>query len=65
MTDPERLYTTVCNDEGQYSIWPDGKVVPAGWTVIGTRDTKENCLDYIRRTWTDLRPRSLRSWMGE
>lgn len=59
------LYQVVVNHEEQYSIWPDGRDVPAGWSVVGARDTKERCLETIARTWTDMRPLSLRKAMAE
>ncbi len=29
------------------------------------RATKKTCLDYVEKTWTDMRPLSLRKWMAE
>lgn len=63
MFDDEPLWTAVINDEEQYSIWPADRAVPAGWIAVGETGTKDHCLDYIERTWTDMRPRSLRVWM--
>lgn len=54
-------YTVVVNHEEQYSIWPEGRPLPAGWTNAGVIGDKENCLAYIDRTWTDMRPKSLRA----
>jgi len=59
MTDDLR-YKVVRNHEEQYSIWPDGRDNPAGWTDDGTAGTKEECLAHIARVWTDMRPLSLR-----
>ena len=47
------------NDEGQYSLWPTFKDVPAGWTAVGPRGARQDCLDYIEANWTDMRPKSL------
>jgi MbtH protein len=55
------LYVVVSNDEGQYSIWPDGKVIPAGWVVSSMRASKAACLNFISQTWVDMRPASLHS----
>ena len=60
MTD-ERRYTVVRNDEGQYSIWPDGREPPAGWRAVGVSGTEEECVEYIDRVWTDLYPAALRA----
>jgi uncharacterized protein YbdZ (MbtH family) len=53
-------YLVVVNDEEQYSIWPEGRELPAGWRAEGTSGSKEICLDHIEKVWTDMRPRSLR-----
>lgn len=52
--------TVVINDEEQYSIWPQDREIPAGWREAGCRGTKDECLDYIEKVWTDMRPASLR-----
>jgi MbtH protein len=60
-----RIYTVVINDEEQYSIWFDGRALPAGWRAVGMTGTKDECLAYIDREWTDMRPLSLRTWLDE
>ncbi len=59
----ERLQVVV-NDEEQYSIWPAGRALPPGWREAGFSGGKQECLDYIDRVWTDMRPRSLREAMA-
>ncbi|KAB1162078.1 MbtH family NRPS accessory protein [Micromonospora sp. AMSO12t] len=59
------LYQVVLNDEEQYSIWLEGRDVPAGWRVEGTVGTREQCLSYIDKVWTDMRPLSLRRRMDQ
>ena len=54
------FFKVVVNDEEQYSILPLDRVLPAGWVEAGKSGPKEECLSYIRETWTDMRPRSLR-----
>lgn len=58
-------FDVVVNDEEQYSIWAVGRDVPAGWTTVGVRGTREECLAHIEEVWTDMRPKSLRLAMGE
>ena len=53
-------YRVVVNDEEQYSIWPLDREIPAGWQAAGREGSKDECLAYIRETWTDMRPRSAR-----
>ncbi|MER7410162.1 MbtH family protein [Streptomyces cacaoi] len=57
--DDERTYQVLVNDERQHSLWPVGIDVPAGWTVAHPEDTREACLAYVEREWTDMRPQSL------
>lgn len=61
----EEMYYVVKNIEDQYSIWPSYKQIPAGWEVVGKPKIKSDCLDYIEKTWTDMRPLSLRKQMEE
>ena len=60
-----RLHAVVVNDEEQYSIWPAERDLPAGWRHVGFTGTEEECSAYIDETWTDMRPASLRRWMGD
>jgi MbtH protein len=53
-------YLVVVNDEGQYSIWPARKELPAGWAQVGEPGPRDERLAYIERVWTDMTPRSLR-----
>jgi MbtH protein len=56
----ELEYVVVINDEEQYSIWPAGRALPAGWRATECSGVKDVCLDYVARVWTDMRPLSLR-----
>lgn len=59
------VYSVVINSELQYSIWPVEREVPSGWKGTGKVGTKQECLDYIKEVWTDMRPLSLRKKMDE
>jgi MbtH protein len=61
--DDERTYQVVVNDEEQYSIWPTDRPAPSGWSATGPAGPRQECLDYIGKVWTDMRPRSLREQM--
>lgn len=52
-------FCVLVNDEGQHSLWPTFKDVPAGWTAVGPRGARQDCLAYIDANWTDMRPKSL------
>ena len=58
-------YQVLVNSEGQYSLWPADKEVPAGWEPDGTVGTKEECTAHVDEVWTDMRPRSLREQMSQ
>jgi len=57
--DEQASYLVLMNDEGQYSLWPTFADVPAGWTRAFGPEGRPECLDYVEKTWTDMRPRSL------
>jgi MbtH protein len=57
--DPDASYRVLVNHEGQYSLWPATHPTPQGWTVAHDTDSRANCLEYIEKTWTDMRPKSL------
>ncbi len=61
--DDELQYRVVINHEEQYSIWPEERPRPLGWNDTEKSGSKSDCLEYIRREWTDMRPRSLRLQM--
>lgn len=57
--DEDGEFCVLVNDEGQYSLWPTFKEVPAGWKTVGPRGVRQECLAYIEENWTDMRPKSL------
>lgn len=57
--DEDREFVVLVNEELQYSLWPASKGVPAGWSITGPRGKRKECLDWISKVWTDMRPRSL------
>jgi uncharacterized protein YbdZ (MbtH family) len=57
--DADGEYLVLVNDESQYSLWPVGREIPAGWTGVGPNGKHLECLDWIEANWTDMRPRSL------
>lgn len=59
------IYKVVVNQEEQYSIWPSERENPLGWKDVGKNGLKQECLDYIKEVWTDMRPLSLRKKMQE
>jgi MbtH protein len=58
-------YKVVVNQEEQYSIWFAYRDTPPGWQEVGKQGTKQECLEYIKQVWTDMRPLSLRQAMKE
>jgi MbtH protein len=58
-------FLVVINGEEQYSLWPMGKALPAGWKASGFSGTKQECLAHVDSVWADMRPLSLRKQMAE
>jgi MbtH protein len=61
----DALFKVLVNHEEQYSLWPDYKAVPTGWRETGQRGSKTECLAYVEREWTDMRPLTLRQAMDQ
>lgn len=59
-TDLFKEYRVVVNIEDQYSIWPTCKEIPPGWNDVGKVGPKQECLDYVKELWVDMRPKSLK-----
>ena len=53
-------WLVVINAEGQHSLWPLSRPVPAGWNEVGPEGAKQDCLAYVQTHWTDMRPASIR-----
>jgi MbtH protein len=54
--DDTRTYLVLTNPQSQFSLWPDGLPVPAGWTVTLPASTRAACLAHVEAHWTDIRP---------
>ena len=63
--DAEGRFLVLVNDEGQHSLWPAFIEIPEGWTSVFGESGRQECLDYIDESWTDMRPKSLIKAMGE
>lgn len=65
MAEEERdLYLALVNHEEQFSVWLNALPVPPGWTIAAGPVPHDECLAFIERTWTDMRPKSLRESMA-
>jgi uncharacterized protein YbdZ (MbtH family) len=52
-------YVILLNGENQYSLWPGFREIPQGWNSVGPRGKRKDCLDWIEKNWSDMRPKSL------
>jgi MbtH protein len=59
----DTIYKVVISHDEQYSIWPAHKAPALGWSETQTQGTKVECLAFIKSTWIDMRPKSLRDKM--
>ena len=57
--DPDATFVVLVNAEGQFSLWPEFIDVPAGWEIGLPAATRTECLAFIDKNWTDLRPAGL------
>jgi MbtH protein len=64
-SDPFKEYRVVISVEDQYSIWPTCKEIPLGWNDAGKVGSKQECLDYIKEVWIDMRPKSLKDAINQ
>ena len=65
MAENQELYYVLKNNEEQYSLWPSFKVIPEAWKAECEPMPKDECLAYVDRVWTDMRPLSLKKQMAE
>jgi uncharacterized protein YbdZ (MbtH family) len=63
--DENAEYLVLINDEQQHSLWPAFRDIPAGWRATGPKGKRRECLDWIDKNWTDMRPKSLRDAMEQ
>ncbi|MEW1654273.1 MULTISPECIES: MbtH family protein [unclassified Streptomyces] len=63
--DESARFVVLVNEERQYSLWPATTEVPGGWQVARTEGSRQECLEFIESTWTDMRPASLAAAMGD
>ncbi|MFJ6657355.1 MbtH family protein [Streptomyces sp. NPDC091377] len=57
--DADAVFLVLVNDEEQHSLWPAFTPVPAGWRTAHGPAARTECLAYVDKHWTDLRPKSL------
>jgi uncharacterized protein YbdZ (MbtH family) len=63
--DDNGTFYVLVNDEEQHSLWPVFAEVPAGWRVVFGEASRAECLDYVERNWTDIRPKTLRERLAQ
>ena len=57
--DESGVFHVLVNEEGQHSLWPSFREVPAGWTIVHKSASRAACLEFIEQNWSDMRPKSL------
>jgi MbtH protein len=61
--DETGTFLVLVNDEGQHSLWLTSAGIPAGWRQVYGEAGRAECLQYVEKHWTDIRPKSLRDSM--
>jgi MbtH protein len=54
-------FVVLINGAEQYSIWPSATPVPPGWSRVGPIGPKAECLGFVEKYWTEMRPRPSRT----
>ncbi|WUI00871.1 MbtH family protein [Spirillospora sp. NBC_00431] len=57
--DEDGTYFVLIGDEGRHSLWPVFADVPDGWQVIFGPAGRQDCLEFVERSWTEMRPGGL------
>ncbi|MEZ2126400.1 MULTISPECIES: MbtH family protein [unclassified Sinorhizobium] len=60
----DNVWIVVRDTEHRFSVWPEDKRIPVGWTAAGFAGSRQVCLEHIRQLWADPRPLSLRTAMA-
>lgn len=58
-------YKVVINEEEQYSVWAADVRNPPGWRDAGMSGSRQDCLDYIAKVWTNMCPLSVRRRLAQ
>ncbi|MFB8280459.1 MbtH family protein [Nocardia colli] len=57
----QRTFQVLINGEEQYSLFPVELAVPGGWRQAEFTGTEAECMAFVDRVWTDMRPLSQRT----
>ncbi|ALV45190.1 MbtH protein [Arthrobacter alpinus] len=57
--DTNATFRVLVNDLQQHSLWPSFADVPNGWMVMYGPAGRQECLDFVSRSWTDMTPRTV------
>ncbi len=55
---PQGRFFILENAAGQFSLWPENCVLPAGWQVVCEPALPELCNSWLKANWTNLQPLS-------
>ncbi|MGW5382606.1 MbtH family protein [Nocardia sp. NPDC003963] len=62
--DESLLFQVLVDTETQYSLWPLFAEIPAGWSIVHGPANRRDCVEYVERVWTDMRPASVAADIG-
>ncbi|WKB53038.1 MbtH family protein [Eleftheria terrae] len=57
--DDQASFLVLVNRDNQHSLWPGYAGLPAGWRAVHGPGTRQDCLRYVERHWSDMRPASV------
>ncbi|MGR5944371.1 MbtH family protein [Enterobacter sp. C4G1] len=53
---PQGQFAILCNDQVEFSLWPQQCALPAGWRVVCEPQSQEACQQWLAEHWHTLTP---------
>ena len=54
--DPQGACYILRNGQGQFSLWPQQCVLPAGWDIVCQPQSQASCQQWLEAHWRTLTP---------
>lgn len=45
----------LCNNQQQYSLWPDFSAIPLGWISVFGPAPRGQCVTWLEQNWQNMR----------
>ena len=54
--DPQGAFYILRNAQGQFSLWPQQCLLPAGWDIVCQPQSQASCQQWLEAHWRTLTP---------